>query len=80
VDITGPQSTPLELQAIVPNFKVPIVPIMKAGTKPFGVFEALLDYPWVLPPIEYENPWQLVANHLVTLLAAWPPGNAGRGA
>jgi Pentapeptide repeats (8 copies) len=69
VDISDPRSTPLELQAIVPNFSVSVVPIMKAGTRPFGVFSGLLKFPWVRPLIEYENPTQLVGQ-LDVLLAA----------
>jgi len=79
VDITDPQSTPLELHAIVPNFAVPVVPITRAGTRPFGVFSGLLKFPWVRrPPIEYENPRQLVGE-LDALLAA-PSWGAGGGA
>jgi hypothetical protein len=80
VDITDPKSTPMELHAIVPNFAVPVVPIMRAGTKPFGVFSGILKFPWVhRPPIEYENPQHLLAE-LETLLAAPPLGDAAGGA
>jgi hypothetical protein len=69
VDISDPKSTPLELHAIVPNFAVPVVPIMRAGTKPFGVFSGLFKFPWVRrPPIEYEHPRQIAAQ-LDALLA-----------
>ena len=51
VDITDPQSTPLELHAIVTNFAVKVVPIMRKGTDPFAVFSGLLKFPWVgFPP------------------------------
>jgi len=61
VDLTDPKSTPMELQAIVPNFSVRVVPIMRAGSRPFGVFSGILKFPWVhRPPIEYENPRQLI--------------------
>jgi hypothetical protein len=80
VDITDPQSTPLELHAIVPNFAVPVVPIMRAGTRPFGVFSGLFKFPWVRrPPIEYEKPEELVAE-LDMLLAAPSSDDAGRDA
>jgi hypothetical protein len=78
VDITDPRSTPSELQAIVPSFRVPVVPIMRAGTEPFGVFEGFLKYPWMRPLIEYENPGQLVGE-LDALLAAPSSGDAGGG-
>jgi hypothetical protein len=80
VDITDPQSTPMELHAIVPNFAVPVVPIMRAGTRPFGVFSGLLKFPWVRrPPIEYESPGQLVGQ-LDAMLAAPSSDDAGGGA
>lgn len=63
VDITDPQSTAAELQAILPNFAVPVVPIMRAGTTPFGVFSGFFKFRSMRPqPIEYENPQQLVDN------------------
>ena len=76
VDITDPQSTPLELQAIVPNFNVTVVPIIRKGTKPFGVFSGLGKFPWVRRPIAYKNPRQLVGK-LDALLAATYTGHAG---
>ncbi|GAA0941063.1 pentapeptide repeat-containing protein [Virgisporangium aurantiacum] len=80
VDITDPKSTPMELLAIVPNLSVPVVPIMRAGTSPFGVFSGILKFPWVhRPPIEYENPQQLIGE-LEPLLAATSPDVAGGGA
>ena len=79
VDITDPKSTPMELHAIVPNFAVPVVPIMRAGTEPFGVFSGIFKYPWVhRPPIEYENPQQLIEK-LDRLLATSSSGDAGAG-
>jgi hypothetical protein len=78
VDITDPRSTPMELQAIVPNFAVPVVPIMRAGTRPFDVFSGLLKFPWVRPLIEYETPGQL-AGRLDALFAAPSSGEAGGG-
>ena len=76
VDITDPQSTPSELQAIVPNFNVTVLPIMRKGTKPFGVFSGLGKFPWVRSPIEYKNPRQLVGK-IDALLAATFTGHAG---
>jgi len=61
VDITSPRSTPLELQAIASNYGVPIVPIMKTGTKPFGMFSGLGKFRWILAPLEYDSPEQLIA-------------------
>jgi len=51
VDITNPRSTPLELQATVPNYMVPFVPILQEGQEPFSMFVDLNIYPWVLKPV-----------------------------
>src|SRR5690606_6706595 len=34
-DITNPKSSPLELQATVPDYMIPFVPIIEEGEKPF---------------------------------------------
>jgi uncharacterized protein YjbI with pentapeptide repeats len=52
VDITNPRSTPLELQATVPDYMVPFVPILQEGEQPFAMFVDLQNkYDWVLKPI-----------------------------
>ncbi len=51
VDITNPRSTPLELQATVPNYMVPFVPILEQGQEPFSMFADLNKYEWVLKPV-----------------------------
>jgi hypothetical protein len=51
VDITNPRSTPLELQATVPDYMVPFVPILEKGQDPFAMFVDLNKYDWVLKPI-----------------------------
>jgi len=61
VNITDPQSTPLELQAIAPHFAVPVVPIVKRGTPTFGMFPGLLKFRWVRAPIKYDTADQLIA-------------------
>jgi uncharacterized protein YjbI with pentapeptide repeats len=63
-DITNPRSTPLELQAIASNYAVPIVPIIRKGHQPFGMFEGLRKFRWVRDPIKYNS-----RRHLNTLLA-----------
>jgi uncharacterized protein YjbI with pentapeptide repeats len=40
-DITNPSSSPLELQAVVPVFGIPVVPIIQEGEKPFSMFKDL---------------------------------------
>jgi hypothetical protein len=52
VDITNPRSTPLELQATVPDYMVPFVPILEEGQDVFAMFVDLQNkYDWVLEPV-----------------------------
>jgi uncharacterized protein YjbI with pentapeptide repeats len=52
VDITNPRSAPLELQAAVPDYMVPFVPILEEGQAPFAMFVDLQNkYDWVLKPV-----------------------------
>jgi hypothetical protein len=52
VDITNPRSAPLELQATVPDYMVPFVPILQHGEEPFSMFVDLQNkYDWVLQPV-----------------------------
>jgi hypothetical protein len=57
VDITRPRSTPLELQALVPDYMMPFVPIIQDGEEPFAMFRDLwIKYDkWVLQPIIYTS-------------------------
>jgi hypothetical protein len=59
VDLTDTKSTPLELQTIVPNYAVPIVPIILKGQDPFLMFTALRKFDWVLPLLTYDTPGNL---------------------
>ena len=40
-DITNPKSSPLELQATVPDYMVPFVPIQHEDEEPFSMFADL---------------------------------------
>ena len=62
-DITKPSSVPYELEAMVPNYMIPFVPIIERGEKPFSMFVDLSNKyrDWVLPPLEYESVERLVA-------------------
>jgi Pentapeptide repeats (8 copies) len=61
VDITNPRSAPLELQAVVPDYMVPFVPIIQEGEEPFAMFVDLQKkYDWVLRPIEYPSADRLI--------------------
>jgi len=60
-DITNPSASPLELQAIVPNYMVPLVTIIAKDEKPFSMFQDLWNkHDWVLAPLEYSEPGRLI--------------------
>jgi uncharacterized protein YjbI with pentapeptide repeats len=51
-DITNPRSTPLELQAAVPDYMVPFAAILEKGQEPFAMFVDMQNkYDWVLEPV-----------------------------
>jgi hypothetical protein len=55
-DITNPKSSPLELQATVPNYMIPFVPLIQKGEEPFAMFVNLQNkYKWVLPLVKYSD-------------------------
>lgn len=56
-DISNPKSCPLELQATIPDYMVPFVPIIQEGEKPFSMFKDLhIKFKkWVLKPLEYDS-------------------------
>ena len=58
-DLSGP-SVPQELYATVPHFKIPFVPLVRVGQRPYGMFADLLEYPWVLEPVAYADTADLV--------------------
>ena len=63
VDLTNPSSAPLELQAIIPDFSIPFVPIIQNGEEPFSMFNDLQNkYHWVLSPIRYDSIEMLIKN------------------
>src|SRR5579884_2779430 len=61
-DITNPKSSPLELQATVPNYMIPFVPIIQEGEQPFAMFTDLQNryHDWVLDTLRYDTPSNLV--------------------
>jgi hypothetical protein len=61
-DITNPKSTPLELQATIPEYMVPFVPIIEQGEEPFSMFKDLWvkHREWVFEPISYSSIEELV--------------------
>jgi hypothetical protein len=61
-DVTNPKSSPLELQATVPDYQVPFVPIIQEGEMPFAMMANLqTKYPWVLDTISYDSIEMLMA-------------------
>jgi uncharacterized protein YjbI with pentapeptide repeats len=61
-DITKPKSTPLELQAVIPECMIPFVTIIEEGQKPFAMFKDLwiAHKKWVFAPIRYSSVEELV--------------------
>ena len=55
-DITNPKSCPLELQATIPDYKIPFVPIIRENEAPFSMFQDLKNkFDWVLDILEYDS-------------------------
>jgi hypothetical protein len=61
-DVTNPKSTPLELQATVPELMIPFQPIIEEGEKPFAMLQDLwIRYrDWAFKPIYYSSPEALI--------------------
>jgi hypothetical protein len=60
-DLTDPSSIPQELQAIIPNVRVPVQPVLLEGSSLYSMFKDFEDYRWVLPVYQYTKPEQLLA-------------------
>jgi hypothetical protein len=61
VDISGPRSVPLELQATVPDYMIPFVPILQEGESAFAMFVDLqTKYDWVLETLMYDSSEHLI--------------------
>jgi Pentapeptide repeats (8 copies) len=56
-DITNPKSSPLELQATMPDYMIPFVPIIHEDEEPFSMFRDLKQKygEWVLDVLEYDS-------------------------
>ena len=55
-DVTNPKSSPLELQATVPDYQIPFVPIIQEGEPPFAMMVDLQKkYNWVLNTVSYDS-------------------------
>jgi hypothetical protein len=63
-DITNPKSSPLELQAMVPEIMVPFQPIIQKGETPFAMLQDLWikHRDWVFEPIYYSSVEALIGS------------------
>jgi uncharacterized protein YjbI with pentapeptide repeats len=61
-DITNPKSAPLELQATMPDYMVPFVPIIQEDEEPFAMFQGLQhkSREWVLDVLKYDSATNLL--------------------
>jgi len=60
VEMTNPRSTPLEVMAIVPNYAVPVLPIVRGKATVPAMLSGLRKFRWVHTPISYEDPKDLI--------------------
>jgi hypothetical protein len=67
VDMSNPKSAPLELQATIPDYMIPFVPLIQRGFTPFSMFVDLWikHKQWVLDPLEYVS-----VNDLISVMDA----------
>lgn len=70
-DISNPKSSPLELQATVPNYMIPFVPILQEGEEPFAMFKDLKQKynDWVLELLTYDTLENLILGFEPAILA-----------
>lgn len=66
VEMTNPRSTPLEVQAIVPNFGVPVLPLVRGKENVPAMVSGLRKFQWVHAPMNYED-----ERDLIEKLRAW---------
>lgn len=68
-DLSSPRSIPLELQAVVPQLRLPVVPLLARGEEPFGMFSDLKSkYDWVMDVVEYDSISDLVSKMRTSVL------------
>jgi hypothetical protein len=56
-DITNPKSSPVELQATMPDYMIPFVPIIHEDEEPFAMYQGLQHKygEWVLDVLQYDS-------------------------
>ena len=67
-DITSVRSVPNELQAIIPNLAVPILPLLQNNETEYGMFTDQYKYDWVLDVQTYQDKNDLLSSISSTLL------------
>ena len=69
-DISDPKSIPQELGSIVPTLSsVPVQPLLQNGYEPWGMYDHIKRYAWVLPLFEYESEKKLVQDLELKVIA-----------
>ncbi len=68
-DITAPASVPHELQGFVSDLKVPVVPIIEKGQRPYGMFHDFRKYPWMLEIVEYGTVQDITPEVFATIVS-----------
>ena len=69
-DITCPKSITQELTSIVPALpSVPIKPIIQAGVEPWGMYDSITVFPWVLELYYYQDVNELLASFEEKIIA-----------
>jgi len=62
-DITDPKSIPQELVSIVETLpSLPVQPVLELGSEPWGMFDHIKRYPWVLELHRYRDLEDLLAS------------------
>ena len=61
-NIGKPRSVQQELQATIPNFEIPFLPIIEKGEHPYSMFKDLERKAWVAGLVSYANQNELLRN------------------
>jgi uncharacterized protein YjbI with pentapeptide repeats len=61
-DLSEASSIPKELESIVPQLAVPVLPLIEGSNRPYSMFKDYWKYDWVLPVYNYENRESLLSS------------------